>query len=116
MLCNNLSCCISVEAVELCREANVEFVFLPPKSTNKLPLLDLSVFGTMKSTWWQQLQKYSDWDLAAKLLVKSEFPGMLKEIFSSLNTKECLPKEFEKCGLYVTTGQRCWSASPAASR
>jgi hypothetical protein len=100
LLCDNLSSHISVEVVELCREANVEFVCLPPNSTDKLQPLDVGVFGPMKRAWRQQLQKYSDRDPAAKLLMKSAFPGMLKELFSSLNTKEYLPRAFEKCGLY----------------
>jgi hypothetical protein len=83
-LCDNLSSHISVEVVELCREANVTFVCLPPNSTDNQQLLDVGFFGPMKRAWRQQLQKYSDQDPAAKLLIKSAFPCMLRELCAVL--------------------------------
>jgi hypothetical protein len=46
----------------------------------------------MKTAWRKQLQKYREKDPTAKLLMKTVFPGMLKELVESLNTKEHLPK------------------------
>jgi hypothetical protein len=59
---------------------------------------DVGIFGPMKSTWRSQLSKYADNDLAAKLLLKMEFPKMSKELLS-LNPKQHLPAAFEKCRL-----------------
>jgi hypothetical protein len=61
--------------------------------------LDVGIFGPMKSAWRAQLSKYADKDPAAKLLLKTEFPKMLKELLLSLNPKQHLPAAFEKCGL-----------------
>jgi hypothetical protein len=92
ILCDNLSCHLSTEVMDLCREENVEFVCLPANSTDKMQPLDVGIFGPMKAAWRKQLQKYSDQDPSAKLLLKPLFPAQLKELVTSLNTKEHLPK------------------------
>jgi hypothetical protein len=92
MLCDNLSCHMSADVIDLCRKENVEFVCLPPNSTDKMQPLDVGVFGPMKGAWRKQLHKYSDQDPTAKLLLKPAFPTMLKELVSAINTKEHLPK------------------------
>jgi hypothetical protein len=53
----------------------------------------------MKRSWSKQLTFYSDRVPTAKLLQKSEFPRMLKELMNSLNFKENLPPAFKKCTL-----------------
>ncbi len=70
------------------REENIQFVCLPPNSTDKLQPLDVGFFGPMKSAWRKQLKAYADQDPTAKLLVKTEFPRMLKELveFSLVGT------------------------------
>lgn len=92
LLVDNLSSHISVEVIDLCKECNIEFVCLPPNSTDKMQPLDVGIFGPMKSSWREQLRKYQDQDPNAKLLKKTEFPRMLKELVESLNTKQHLPK------------------------
>jgi hypothetical protein len=114
LLCDNLASHISVEVIDLCRESNVEFVCLPPNSTDKLQPLDVGVFAPMKRKWREQLQKYAERDPAAKLLMKSAFPGMLKELYESLNTKDHLPKAFERCGLYPINRAKVLERIPAS--
>lgn len=114
LLCDNLSSHISVEVVDLCKESNVEFVCLPANSTDKLQPLDVGVFAPMKRKWREQLQRYADQDPSAKLLTKSSFPGMLKELYESLNTKEHLPKAFERCGLYPINRAKVLERIPAS--
>jgi hypothetical protein len=99
LVCDNLSSHLSVSVIQQCREEDIEFVCLPPNSTDKIQPLDVGLFGPMKSAWRKQLRSYSDKDPSAKLLQKSEFPKMLKELVQSLNPKEHLPNAFEKCGL-----------------
>jgi hypothetical protein len=106
-LCDNLSSYISVEVVELCREANVEFVCLPPNITDKLK--------PMKRARRQQPQNYSDENPAVKLLMNSAFPGMLKELFSSLSTGSNYPRHLKNVAFTLSTGPRCWSPSSTAS-
>ncbi len=71
---------------------------LPPNSVDKLQPLDVSFFGPMKNAWRKQLKGYADKDLTAKLLGKTEFPRMVKELITSLSTY--LPTAFEKCSLF----------------
>lgn len=46
----------------------------------------------MKYAWRRQLRQYADKDPNAKLLTKTEFPCMLKELVETLKPKEHLPK------------------------
>ncbi len=68
----------------------------------------------MKHAWRAQLKKYADMDPTAKLLKKTEFPRMLKELLLELKPAEHLPKALEKCGLIPIIGKRCWTASPTS--
>ncbi len=92
----------------------MEFVCLPPNSTDKLQPLDVGIFAPMKRKWREQLQKYAERDPAAKLLMKSAFPGMLKELYESLNTKDHLSKAFERCGLYTINRAKVLEWIPAS--
>jgi hypothetical protein len=69
-----------MEVISLCASNNIEFVCLPPNSTHILQPLDVGIFGPMKQAWRAQLKSYSAKDPTAKLLNKSEFPGMLKAV------------------------------------
>lgn len=97
---DNLSSHLSLEVISLCRENNIEFVCLPANSTDKMQPLDVGFFGPMKSAWRKQLRSYRKKDPAAKLLEKSSFPKMLKELLASLEPADLLPPAFERCGLY----------------
>lgn len=99
MVGDNLASHISLEVIDLCREHEIEFVCLPPNSTDKLQPLDVGVFGPLKRKWKEQVKRYKDQDPKANLLVKTIFPAMLKELIGNLNVKEHLPRAFEKCGL-----------------
>jgi hypothetical protein len=105
LLVDNLASHISIDVIDLCKEHNIEFVCLPANSTDKMQPLDVGIFGPMKSSWRQQLRRYQDQDPDAKLLKKTEFPTMLKELVESLNTKQHLPQEnglifFYRTGTY----------------
>jgi hypothetical protein len=76
---DNLASHISVEVISQCRDNNIQFVCLPPNSTDKMQPLDVGFFGPMKQAWRKQLKAYSDRSPSAKLLQKTEFPRMLKE-------------------------------------
>ena len=83
ILCDNLSCHMSEAIFQLCREENVQFVCLPANSTDKMQPLDVGLFKQLKENWRGQLTRYRDADPTAKLLVKTEFPAMLKELIST---------------------------------
>jgi hypothetical protein len=113
LLGDNLSSHISLEVINLCRENDIKFICLPPNSTDKMQPLDVGIFGPMKSAWRKQLKAYADLDPAAKLLKKTEFPRMVKELLDSLNPKEHLPKAFEKCGLVPLNRQKVLERLPS---
>jgi hypothetical protein len=75
--------------------------------------LDVGIFGPMKYAWRAQLKRYADLDPTAKLLKKTEFPRMLKELLSELNPAEHLPKAFEKCGLVPINRQKVLDRIPS---
>jgi len=100
LLVDNLASHISVEVIDLCRENDIEFVCLPPNSTDKMQPLDVGIFGPMKNAWRDQLRRYQDKDPDAKLQQKTEFPAMLSELLKSLDTKRILPPSFRKCSLF----------------
>jgi len=100
LLVDNLASHISLEVIDLCRQHNIQFVCLPPNSTDKMQPLDVGVFAPMKNAWKEQLRRYQDQDPDAKLVQKTEFPAMLSELMAAVDTKRILPPSFEKCGLF----------------
>jgi hypothetical protein len=92
LLGDNLSTHISIEVFNLCRKHNIEFVCLPPHSTDKMQPLDVGLFAPMKANWRKQLRAYGEKDPTSNFLNKMVFPKMLKELMQSLNPKEHLPK------------------------
>ena len=113
LLGDNLASHISLEVINLCKEYDIEFVCLPPNSTDKMQPLDVGLFGPLKNTWRKQLKKYADLDPTAKLLQKTEFPRMLKELIEELKPKEHLPSAFEKCGLVPLNRQKVLERIPS---
>jgi hypothetical protein len=59
---------------------------------DKLQPLDISLFASMKATWCKQQKSYADQDPSSSLLLKTEFPRMLKKLIKCLNMEELLPK------------------------
>jgi hypothetical protein len=53
---------------------------------------DVGFFGPLKAAWKKQLKDYADRDPSAKLLAKTEFPRMIKEVLESLKPQEIIPK------------------------
>jgi hypothetical protein len=115
LLGDNLASHISLDVIQLCRENDIKFICLPPNSTDKMQPLDVGIFGPMKNAWRKQLKAYADQDPAAKLLKKTEFPRMVKELLQSLNPGEHLPKAFEKCGLVPVNRQKVLERLPSTA-
>jgi hypothetical protein len=113
LLGDNLASHISMEVIRLCRDNDIQFICLPPNSTDKMQPLDVGIFGPMKAAWRKQLKKYADLDPTAKLLKKTEFPRMIKELLLALKPKEHLPKAFEKCGLCPINRQKVLDRIPS---
>jgi hypothetical protein len=60
LICDNLSSHLSVSVINSCREHNIEFVCLPPNSTDKLQPLDVGVFAPLKAAWRSVLTDYKN--------------------------------------------------------
>jgi hypothetical protein len=100
LLGDNLASHLSPTVISLCRDNNIEFVCLPANSTDKMQPLDVGFFSVIKQLWRLLLRAYRKMDPAAKLLQKTEFPRMLKELLGKVNAEALLPPAFERCGLY----------------
>jgi len=57
ILVDNLSCHMSEDVFEICRQGDVEFVCLPANSTDKLQPLDVGFFQHLKGHWRKQLER-----------------------------------------------------------
>jgi len=106
LICDNVSSHFGVEAVNLCRDNNIELVCFPPNTTDKLQPLDVGYFRSLKGGWRQQLRSFLAKDPSAKLLAKTEFPKMLKLLVDGVNHREILPAAFEKCGLWPVNPEK----------
>jgi len=100
MVGDNLSSHLSPPVISQCRENEIEFVCLPANSTDKMQPLDVGYFSVMKNDWRKLLRAYRKRDPAAKLLMKTEFPRMLKELLDMMDPAALLPPAFERCGLF----------------
>ncbi len=76
--------------------------------------LDVGIFRPMKNAWRAQLRRYQDQDPNFKILQKTEFPGMLKELVMYLDTQRILHQVFKKCGLFPIDREQVLKRIPAA--
>lgn len=59
---DNLAAHLSPTILQLCREHNIRFCFLPENSTHFLQPLDVGVFGPMKTHWREILRRWKQTD------------------------------------------------------
>lgn len=90
---DNHSSHINHHVIDLCKQNQIEFVCLPPNATDKMQPLDVGFFHQMKVIWRDTLTKITDEDPTAKVLRKTEFPKLLKDLVGKLNPGQHLPKE-----------------------
>ncbi len=101
LLGDNLSSHISEDVISLCRQHNIEFVCLPPNSTDKLQPLDVGYFAPMKAVWRKVLMDFKVANPKEASIPKAEFPRLLKNMLSmeQLDGKRLMPPAFKNCGL-----------------
>ncbi len=87
-----------MDVIQTCKKENIDFVCLPANSTDRTQHLDLAYFGPLKGAWRKQVTAYSDQDPSAKVMDKTKFPGMLKEVIESVDVdaKRLLQSGFKK--------------------
>ncbi|XP_072152590.1 uncharacterized protein [Bemisia tabaci] len=106
---DNLSSHLSIEALKLCKQHNIQFVFLPANSTDKTQPLDIAFFGPFKRHWRAILD---DWKARARLrataIPKPQFPGLLKKLMEKVlvNGSDNIKAGFEKAGIHPLDRQK----------
>jgi len=106
---------MSVEVVDLCRENEVDLICLPANATDKMQPLDVGLFRKVKELWRQMLRAVTDKDPAAKMLQKTEFPKMMKELLERLDPVDALVNGFERCGLSPVNPTKVTERIPTAA-
>jgi hypothetical protein len=73
---DNLSSHINLQVLQLCRENNINFIALPPNTTNLLQPLDVAYFQAIKAEWLTILNSWKECKCAT--IPKDQFPGLVK--------------------------------------
>lgn len=117
---DNLASHVNDNVVEACEQNNIDFVLLPPNSTNLTQPLDVSVFRPMKGHWRTLLTEFKSTSLGRKYstLPKAEFPKLLARLMERLNKniKHNIMVGFRKCGIFPLNAEEVLSRVPDASR
>jgi len=95
------------------REHNIEFVCLPPNSTDKLQPLDVAAFRPLKEAWRETLRTYKDKHPNTNGISKMEFPALLKQALDKADVGKHLPAGFRTCGLYPVSVEEAVKRIPA---
>ncbi|KAL0818779.1 hypothetical protein ABMA28_008106 [Loxostege sticticalis] len=99
---DNLSSHISVDMVKLCKEKQIDFVFLPANATHLTQPLDVAFFRPMKIAWREILLKWKKTDGYNETCVpKGCFPRLLKLSMETIqdNAVSNLKSGFKKTGI-----------------
>ncbi|CAK1600329.1 unnamed protein product [Parnassius mnemosyne] len=102
---DNLSSYFSENLLKTCKEINIAFVCLPPKTTHLLQPLDVAFFAPLKTYWRDVL---THWKLMEerkhKTLVKNSFHKLLGQLKNKLVKRGAVSRNleagFSKSGLY----------------
>ena len=99
---DNLSSHLSFQAVKLCREHNIHFVFLPPNSTHLTQPLDVCYFRPLKYAWKDILEKWKRGPGRYETTIpKSTFPSLLKALNERVfGNNENAKSGFEATGIF----------------
>jgi hypothetical protein len=95
LLGDNLASHISPSVIKACRKHNIQFVYLPANSTDKLQPLDVGVFGPSKSHWTTVLGEYMKNNKVTGI-DKCNFPALLKKVLVQAKSGKNLPVAVKK--------------------
>jgi hypothetical protein len=111
---DNLSSHISSSVIQACMANQIEFVCLPPNSTDKLQPLDVSVFGPLKAAWRVILTEYKGHN-PSQVGINMDFPRLLATLLERTNPAQYMPAAFDRCGLYPVNVARAVERIPHRS-
>lgn len=113
---DNLSSHISMEAINLCLEHNIHFIFLPPNSTHLTQPLDVAFFAPLKKAWREILTK---WKLGPgryfSSVPKDKFPRLLNNLLKKIETNASSNTRsgFKKCGIIPVNKEEVLNMLPS---
>lgn len=116
---DNLSSHLSLKAVQLCKEKNIDFVFLPANSTHLTQPLDVAFFKPLKTAWRQVLEQWKKTDgRDMKSVPKGCFPRLLKLLVDRIspNSEINIRAGFRKSGLVPLDSTPVLSKLPTQKR
>lgn len=86
---DNLSSHLSVDSIKLCRDNNIDFVFLPANSTHLTQPLDVAFFRPLKSAWRKIL---TSWKMGPgrnlATIPKNCFPRLLTKLVAEIDVNK----------------------------
>lgn len=112
---DNLAAHISPTVIDLCRENDIQFVCLPPNSTDKLQPLDVGIFGPLKTAWRRILTQYKARNPNVTGIQKTDFPSLLDALLKEAKPEKNLPAAFAACGLYPVNPEKAMKRIPSRS-
>lgn len=97
---DNLASHLSINAVTLCEQHGIEFVFLPSNSTHLTQPLDVAFFRPLKINWRKVLTEWKK-NRRSSNLPKDQFPTLLSNVFErgQPEFRQNILSGFKKCGI-----------------
>jgi len=95
---DNLASPMSIKIIQLCKENDIKFIFLPPNSTHLTQPLDVSCFRLIKIAWRKVLKAYKR---TRSPIPKEIFPRLLKKTSEKLSVSQIdnIKAGFEATGI-----------------
>lgn len=115
---DNLSSHVSLEAINLCLEHDINFIFLPANSTHLTQPLDVAFFAPLKKAWCEILEK---WKMGpgrnSSSVPKDKFPRLLKNLLKKKepNSSANVRRGFRKCGIIPVNKEEALKMLPSES-
>lgn len=100
---DNLSSHIFTNAIQMCKDQNISFVFLPANSTHLTQPLDVAFFRPLKCHWRKILETWKKGEGKDECSVpKDRFSRLLNCLMKAMskNSSANLKAGFMKCGIY----------------
>ena len=112
---DNLASHFNPTVVQECLDKNIKFVMLHPNSTDKMQVLDVTVFRPMKGDWRDVLKEYRREIRRKGAIDKAYFPQLLSQLMTVIQTTlaENLITGFRTCGIYPIDRQEVLKKKPS---
>ena len=115
LLGDNLASHFTPEVIEASVANDIIFSCLIPNSTHLLQPLDVAVFRPDKIEWKRILESWRKESRARGSIPKSQFPGLLKRLYSQLKP-ENLVAGFKASGIFPLDRQECLKRVPDVNK